>query len=171
MLAVPTLPPAAKVSLLEPAPRSTDIAVVSVVPSVMVSGPCRRRWFRCWKPSQNWCLDQGERVGTTAEVDRGVADRSGEYDCIRPRRNQRINRAECRRVGAIAEGKGDGTARLLAADGPGLGRLSVHLARAALLREQMAIRPVCEEFVLAQVRGRPIACLRKSDPDIGPSGT
>ena len=36
---VPVLPPAANVSLLAPAPRSTDIAVVSAVPRVMVSGP------------------------------------------------------------------------------------------------------------------------------------
>ena len=39
LLTVPVLAPFAKVSLLAPAPRSTDIAVVSAVPRVMVSAP------------------------------------------------------------------------------------------------------------------------------------
>ena len=39
MLTVPVFPPAAKVSLLAPVPRSTDIAVVSTLPRVMVSLP------------------------------------------------------------------------------------------------------------------------------------
>ena len=39
LLTVPVLPPAASVSLLAPAPRSTDIAVVSAVARVMVSSP------------------------------------------------------------------------------------------------------------------------------------
>ena len=37
LLSVPVLPPAARVSLSAPAPRSTDMAVVSAVPRVMVS--------------------------------------------------------------------------------------------------------------------------------------
>ena len=39
LLTVPVLAPSASVSLLEPAPRSTDIAVVSAPPRVMVSLP------------------------------------------------------------------------------------------------------------------------------------
>ena len=39
LLTVPVLTPAVRVSLLLPAPRSTDMAAVSTLPSVMVSLP------------------------------------------------------------------------------------------------------------------------------------
>ena len=107
LLTVPVLLASDRVSLLSPAPRSTDMALVSAVARVMVSFAGAADdgldiGDRCGVGE----VAEGERVPAAAEVDAGIARDGIEGDRVGAgAADQRVDVADRAGVGEVAEGQ------------------------------------------------------------------